>query len=46
MEIAEQDLKRKKRRSVMIAWALVAMAVFFFLMTVFRLGGNVLNRSL
>ncbi len=46
MGVVEQDQKRKRRRSIMIAWGLLAMAVFFFLMTVFKLGGNVLNRIL
>ena len=46
MEVVQQEQKRKRRRSILIAWSLVALGAFFFLMTVFRLGGNVLNRAL
>jgi hypothetical protein len=42
---AELDNKRRQRlRSLAIAWALFAMAVMFFLVTIVRLGANVANR--
>jgi hypothetical protein len=44
-EQAEVDNKRRQRlRSIAIAWALFAMAVMFFLVTIVRLGANVANR--
>lgn len=44
----EEDSRRKrqKKRSVAIALALFAIAVLFFVVTIIRLGGNVLNRPL
>jgi hypothetical protein len=35
---------RQRRRSIAIAWSLVALAVLFFVVTLVRLGANVLNR--
>jgi hypothetical protein len=45
-EQAEADRRRRRLRSLAIAWALFAMAVIFFLVTIVRLGGNVANRPL
>jgi hypothetical protein len=43
----DQDSKRRQRlRSIALAWALVALAVLFFVITIVRLGGNVVNRPL
>jgi hypothetical protein len=36
--------RRQKLRSIAIAWALFALAVMFFLVTIVRLGANVANR--
>ncbi|MGI9380805.1 MAG: hypothetical protein ACR2OW_14270 [Methyloligellaceae bacterium] len=46
--MADEDDRRKKqkRRSLAIAVALAGLAVLFFVITVFRLGGNVGNRPL
>ena len=46
--MAEEDDRRKKqkRRSLAIAIALAGLAVMFFVITVFRLGGNVVNRPM
>ncbi len=42
-----EDAKRKQRlRSLAIAWALFALVVMFFLVTIVRLGANVANRPL
>jgi hypothetical protein len=39
------EMKRRQRlRSLAIAWALFALAVMFFLVTIVRLGANVANR--
>jgi hypothetical protein len=43
---AELDKRRQRLRSLAIAWALFAMAVMFFLVTIVRLGANVANRPL
>ncbi len=39
-------LKRQRVRSLALAWGLAALAVLFFVVTLVRLGGNVLNRPL
>lgn len=39
------DEAKRRRRSVAIALALVALVVLFFLATIVRLGGNVADRS-
>ena len=38
--------RRRKMRSVAIALALAALVVLFYVATIARLGGNVLNRPL
>jgi hypothetical protein len=42
----EEDKRRRRVRSIAIAWALFALAVMFFLVTIVRLGANVANRPL
>lgn len=37
----ELERRRKRRISIAIAAGLVAMVVLFYLLTIFRLGGNV-----
>ena len=45
--VLTEDQKRKQRiRSIVIALSLVMLAVLFFLVTIVRLGGNVGNRAL
>ena len=47
MEDAETERKRRQRkRSLAIAWILVALIVLFFIVTIVRLGGNVAVRPL
>lgn len=41
-----EQAKHQRRRAIVTAWVLAALAVSFFLLTVFRLGGNVMNRAL
>jgi hypothetical protein len=42
----EEDKRRQRLRSIAIGWALFALAVMFFLVTIVRLGANVANRPL
>lgn len=44
MTLSEKELKRRRARSIAIAWALAAMAALFFVVTIVRLGANVANR--
>ena len=37
----DEQKRRKRMRSLAIAWALAAMAVLFFVVTMVRLGANV-----
>ena len=39
-------LRRHKMRSIAIGLALIALVVLFYVATLVRLGGNVLNRPL
>jgi len=46
-QILDAEAKRRQRlRSIAIAWALAAVALMFFLVTIVRLGANVANRPL
>lgn len=40
----EHRKRRQRMRSVAIAWTLVGIVVLFFVVTLVRLGANVLNR--
>ena len=42
----DEAKRRQRMRSIAIAWALAALAVLFFVVTLVRLGGNVANRPL
>lgn len=44
MTLSKEDEKRRRNRSIAIAWALAGMAVLFFVVTIVRLGANVANR--
>jgi hypothetical protein len=47
MTDAEQERQRRQRkRSMAIAWILGALVVLFFIVTIVRLGGNVVERPL
>lgn len=37
---------RRRRRALVMAWALGAMVVLFFVVTIVKLGGNVMDRPL
>lgn len=38
--------RRQRNRNIAIAFGLVALIVLFYLITIFKLGGNVLNRAI
>lgn len=40
----EEELKKRRRRSIAIALILVGLMVLFFVVTLVRLGGNVADR--
>jgi hypothetical protein len=40
------DAKRKRKNARTTAWLLAAMALGFFLLTIFRMGGQIANRGL
>jgi hypothetical protein len=44
MQLTEEQKKRRRSRSIAIAWALAAMAALFFVVTIVRLGANMANR--
>lgn len=44
--LTEDQRRRQRARSLAIAWGLGALALLFFLVTLVRLGGNVVNRPL
>ncbi len=46
MEPVQVDEKKRRQRSVAIAWAIVALIVLFFIVTLVQLGANVFNRPL
>jgi hypothetical protein len=41
-----EDMARRRRRSRAMAWVLVGMMILFFVTTIVRLGGSVLDRTL
>jgi len=47
MNDAEIERERRRRmRSLAIAWTLAALVVLFFIVTIVRLGGNVAERPM
>jgi hypothetical protein len=44
--LTDEEKRRQRIRSIVIAWSLVGLALLFFLVTIVRLGGNVANRPL
>jgi hypothetical protein len=44
--LTPEEQRRQRIRSVAIAWFLVALVILFFLVTLVRLGGNVVNRPI
>ncbi len=46
MQLSEEQKRRRRNRSVAIAWVLAGLVALFFVVTIVRLGGNVMNRPL
>jgi hypothetical protein len=47
MQDAEKERQRRQRmRSLAIAWILGALVILFFIVTIVRLGGTVVDRPL
>jgi len=44
--LTEEELKRRRSRSVALGWVLGALVILFFAVTIAKLGGNVVNRPL
>lgn len=42
----EEELRRRRARSRALGWALGALCIFFFVVTIFKLGPAVLVRPL
>ena len=43
---SEEDVKRRRRKSIAIAVILAGMVVLFYVITIVRLGGNVADRTI
>jgi hypothetical protein len=41
-----EDMARRRRRSIVMAWCLVGMIILFFVSTLVQLGASILNRSM
>jgi hypothetical protein len=46
MQLSEEQIRRRRMRSVAIAWILAVLVAVFFVVTIVRLGGNVADRPL
>jgi hypothetical protein len=46
MQFSDEQIRRRRKRSVAIAWILAVLVAVFFVVTLIRLGGNVANRPL
>lgn len=46
IRLTEAQLRRRRARSIAIGLALGALVVLFWAVTIVKLGGNVVNRSL
>jgi hypothetical protein len=44
--LTEEELKRRRSRSTALGWVLGALVILFFVVTIAKLGGNVVNRPL
>jgi hypothetical protein len=40
-----EDMARRRKRAIVLAFVLVALVVLFFITTIVRLGGNVADRT-
>lgn len=46
LELTPEEARRRRRRSVAIGLALAALVVFFYVLTIAKLGPQILNRPL
>ncbi len=46
LPFSPEDLARRKRRSIALGLILAAVAVLFFISTLVRLGGNIVERAM
>lgn len=46
LRLTEEQLRRRRARSIAIGLALGALVILFWAVTIVRLGGNVVNRTL
>jgi hypothetical protein len=46
MQLSDEQLRRRRNRSVAIAWILGILVAVFFVVTIVRLGGNVADRPI
>jgi len=44
--LTEEELKRRRSRSTALGWVLGGLVILFFVVTIAKLGGNVVNRPL
>ena len=44
-QLSEQDVSKRRKRSIAIALICCALVVLFFVTTIVRLGGNVADRT-
>ena len=43
---SKEDMARRRKRSIVMALAIVAIMVLFFVTTLVRIGGNIAERAL
>ena len=46
LPFSPEDLARRKRRSIAMGLILAAVAILFFVSTLVRLGGNIVERAM
>ena len=46
LPFSPEDLARRKRRSIAMGLILAAVAILFFVSTLVRLGGNIIERAM
>jgi hypothetical protein len=44
--LTEEEQRKRRSRSVALAWFLGALVILFFVVTIAKMGGNVVNRPL
>lgn len=44
--LTEEEVRRRRSRSLALAWVLGGLAILFFVVTIAKIGGNIVNRPL